>query len=82
MLEQLRPIATDPARSGIFLDFDGTLAEIVPLPGDARPLEGAVEVLQKLGRLYGVVAIVSGRSALELLDWLGPDIEIWGVHGS
>ena len=25
---------------------------------------------------------VSGRSAGQLLEWLGPDIEIWGVHGA
>lgn len=68
--------------AGIFLDFDGTLSHIVHLPGDARPVEGAPEVLAELAHFYGLVAVVSGRSAHDLLEWLGPDIEIWGVHGA
>ncbi|MDQ4025503.1 MAG: trehalose-phosphatase, partial [Actinomycetota bacterium] len=57
-------------------------AEIVHVPSDARPAEGARELLADLARRYAVTAIVSGRSAHELLDWLGPDVEIWGVHGA
>lgn len=68
--------------AGIFLDFDGTLSHIVHRPGDARPIEGAREVLADLARSYGLVAVVSGRSAHDLLGWLGPAIEIWGVHGA
>lgn len=72
----------DRSRAGLFLDFDGTLAEIVHRPSDARPIEGAREILAELADHFGLVAIVSGRSAHELLDWLGPQIEIWGVHGA
>lgn len=68
--------------AGVFLDFDGTLSHIVHLPGDARPVEGAPEVLADLARFYGLVAVVSGRSAHDLLEWLGSNIEIWGVHGA
>ncbi|HEX2058798.1 MAG TPA: trehalose-phosphatase [Actinomycetota bacterium] len=78
----LRPFVTRPDRAGIFLDFDGTLSEIVPNPFDARPVEGAKELLGDLARKFAVVAIVSGRSAAELVDWLGPGVEIWGVHGA
>jgi trehalose 6-phosphate phosphatase len=78
----LRPFLTRPKRAGIFLDFDGTLSEIVPNPFDARPVQGAAELLAELARAYAVVAIVSGRGATELLEWLGPDVEIWGVHGA
>ena len=78
----LRPFHERPGRAGIFLDFDGTLSEIVSVPSDARPAEGAAELLGDLARRYAVVAIVSGRSAHELVEWLGPDVEIWGVHGA
>lgn len=71
-----------PSTAGIFADFDGTLSEIAILPHDARPLEGTVELLNDLGRRFGLVAIVSGRSARQLSEWLGPDVEIWGTHGA
>ncbi|MFN2588302.1 MAG: trehalose-phosphatase [Actinomycetota bacterium] len=77
-----RPFLERPDRAGIFLDFDGTLSEVVRVPSEARPVQGARELLAELGRAYAVVAVVSGRSAHELLEWLGPDIEIWGVHGA
>lgn len=72
----------DPTSAGLFLDFDGTLSEIVQVPSDARPIEGVADVLSALARTFAVVAVVSGRSAHELLDWLGPEVEIWGVHGA
>jgi trehalose 6-phosphate phosphatase len=78
----LRPFLERPERAGIFLDFDGTLSEIVHVPSDARPAPGARELLGALARVYAVTAIVSGRSAHELLEWLGPEVEIWGVHGA
>ncbi|HYP23231.1 MAG TPA: trehalose-phosphatase [Actinomycetota bacterium] len=78
----LRPFRERPERAGIFLDFDGTLSEIVHVPSDARPAEGAADVLRALAAAYAVVAIVSGRSAHQLVEWLGPEIEIWGVHGA
>lgn len=78
----LRPFRERPERAGIFLDFDGTLSEIVHVPSDARPAEGAADVLRALAAVYAVVAIVSGRSAHQLVEWLGPEIEIWGVHGA
>lgn len=78
----LSPFLARPERAGIFLDFDGTLSEIVHVPSEARPAEGAADLLQALAQTYAVVAIVSGRSARELVEWLGPEIEIWGVHGA
>ena len=82
MTDLLDPFRTSPRTSGIFADFDGTLSEIAHLPHDARPIEGAVEVLHELGERLGLVAIVSGRSATQLAEWLGPSIEIWGTHGA
>ena len=75
-------VASKPERVGVFTDFDGTLSRIVEVPSDARPVEGAPEVLSELSDRLGVVAIVSGRAAGELLEWLGPRVEIWGVHGA
>ncbi len=71
-----------PTSAGIFADFDGTLSEIAILPHDARPLEGTVDLLNDLGRHFALVAIVSGRSAIQLAEWLGPEVEIWGTHGA
>lgn len=78
----LRPFVERPGRAGLFLDFDGTLSEIVHVPSKARPFEGATDLLHELASSYAVVAIVSGRSARELVEWLGPEVEIWGVHGA
>lgn len=80
--EVLTPFTEAPESSGIFLDFDGTLSEIVDVPSDARPLAEVKSLLSALGRHFGLVAIVSGRSAFELKEWLGDDVEIWGVHGA
>lgn len=71
-----------PESAGIFLDFDGTLSHIVDVPSEARPLDGAGDVLAELGRRFAAAAIVSGRGARELLGWLGREVEIWGIHGA
>lgn len=72
----------DEPRAGLFLDFDGTLTDMVPDPADARPMDGAGDLLAELTTRFPVVSVVSGRSAHQLLDWLGPDVEIWGLHGA
>jgi trehalose 6-phosphate phosphatase len=81
MPADIEELARTAAGAGLFFDFDGTLAPIVPRPEDARPLTGAREELERLGRIFKLVAVVSGRSADELAQWLGPQIEIWGLHG-
>lgn len=48
------------------MDFDGTLSRVVSHPDEARPIDGAVEVLEKLRSNYEVVALVSGREAGDL----------------
>jgi trehalose 6-phosphate phosphatase len=75
-------LAEHPESSGVFLDFDGTVSEIVKIPSEARPVAGASEVLSGLAHRIAVVSIVSGRSARQLLEWMGSGIEIWGVHGA
>ena len=78
----LRPFLESPETAGLFLDFDGTLSEIVHVPHDARPVEGVRDLLDTLAHRLKVLAIVSGRSARQLVEWLGPDVEIWGTHGA
>ncbi|MGH2757308.1 MAG: trehalose-phosphatase [Actinomycetota bacterium] len=80
--EHIATLTKDPMTTGLFLDFDGTLSDIVLVPAAARPLEGSVAVLHELVDRFGLVAIVSGRSAEQLLEWMGPKLEIWGTHGA
>jgi trehalose 6-phosphate phosphatase len=80
--DPLDPFVTAPELAGVFLDFDGTLSDIALVPSEARPVAGVKELLSRLAGRFRLVAVVSGRSAVELLSWLGPDIEIWGIHGA
>jgi trehalose 6-phosphate phosphatase len=73
-----------PERTGIFLDFDGTLAPIVVDPRAARPVPGAVDALHRLGRRYGRVAVVSGRPIgflVEHLDLEAGGVDAFGLYG-
>jgi trehalose 6-phosphate phosphatase len=81
--DALAAIREDPPTSGLFLDFDGTLAEIVPDPKTAAPVDGAVEVLSALARRYAVVAVVSGRRAVGLAERLGRPVGVrcYGLYG-
>jgi trehalose 6-phosphate phosphatase len=56
-------IKAAPSGAVIGLDFDGTLAPIVPDPADARADPRAVAALVRLGALVGAVALVTGRPA-------------------
>ncbi|MFC5722543.1 trehalose-phosphatase [Streptomyces gamaensis] len=52
-----------PERAVVALDFDGTLAEIVPDPDRARAHPGAVPALARLAPHVASVAVVTGRPA-------------------
>lgn len=80
--EPLEALVARRDRAGLFLDFDGTLSQIVPVPSDARPLPGVVDALKELALSFRLVTVVSGRSAEQLLDWLGPEVEISGTYGA
>jgi trehalose 6-phosphate phosphatase len=66
----------------VFLDFDGTLAEIAPTPDDVKPAPGAVDVLSALVPRYAIVAIVTGRPGADIGRFLPVDgLEVFGVYG-
>ena len=80
--ELLKPFLERPENAGLLLDFDGTLSEIVHVPSEARPVSGTRRLLERLASRFALVSVVSGRSAHQLLEWLGEGMEIWGVHGT
>ena len=67
----------------LMLDFDGTLAPIVPRPQDARILPEAMPSLLALQGWPSVeLAIVSGRAASDVRALAGlEDTHFFGSHG-
>lgn len=66
-------------------DFDGTLAPIVEQPDLAVPDRRAVNSLEALAEMPGVmVVVVSGRSLSDLRERLGeiPGVSLVGEHGN
>lgn len=80
--DALAPLRAAPERSGLFIDFDGTLSPIVPRPEQARPAPGAPQVLARLAERFAVVAVVSGRAARDLSALLPGAVEVYGLHGA
>ncbi|MFE7558992.1 trehalose-phosphatase [Kitasatospora sp. NPDC057500] len=82
LAEMTRPL-TDAGRAGlaallaaprdavIALDFDGTLAPIVPDPSRARAHPGVVPALRALAPHVGTVAVVTGRPAELAVEYGG-----------
>src|SRR5881409_1193733 len=65
--------------AGIFLDFDGTLSEIVALPELETVVPAAASELSRLTGEYGLVAVVSGRPAAQVRTLVGvPGVEAFG----
>src|SRR5688572_18275276 len=80
--ELIDVLAADPATTGIFTDFDGTLSEIVDRPESAQPVPGAAETLEALSGRFGLVAVVSGRSLDDLRFRLSPNgVVLAGSYG-
>jgi trehalose 6-phosphate phosphatase len=81
-LNPLDRVTSDPSRSGIFCDFDGTLSAIVDRPEDALPVEGAAECLSRLARTFAVVGVISGRSLDDLRSRFAPEgVLLAGSYG-
>lgn len=84
MTEILQPsLVLAPARTAFFLDVDGTLAEIVADPQQARVAPPVRDVLYRLALRTGdALALVSGRSLAQIDRMLAPLIlPAVGVHG-
>jgi trehalose 6-phosphate phosphatase len=79
-LERLR---SDPARGGLFFDFDGTLSEIAETPELAAPLAGIPNALAALAARFGLVALVTGRPGADLARLLPvPGVRVFGLYGA
>ncbi|MET8404413.1 trehalose-phosphatase [Streptomyces sp900116325] len=61
--EGLAAILARPDRAVVALDFDGTLADMVPDPEQARAHPGAVPAIAALAPKVASVAVITGRPA-------------------
>lgn len=70
-------------RVAVFLDFDGTLVRIAPLPEAVRLEQGTRNILQKLaGHRNVTLAIISGRQRSELQRYIGiRKMKYMGLYG-
>jgi trehalose 6-phosphate phosphatase len=70
-------------RLGLLVDFDGTVADIVPMPGQAAVSPRAAESLRRLARSLELVCVISGRGSRDLRDKVGLDDVVYvGNHGA
>lgn len=70
-----------PARAGLFLDFDGVLADITANPDEAVPRDGIAALLETLDDGLGRLAIVSGRPVGYLARHVPESIDLVGLYG-
>jgi len=67
----LRALLAAPERAVVVLDFDGTLAPIVPDPGQARAHPAAVPAMARLAPLIGSLVVLTGRPAATAVAYGG-----------
>jgi trehalose 6-phosphate phosphatase len=81
----LTALRADPAGALVAIDYDGTLAPIVPDPTLAVPAPGAVHALAAVAGRVGRVAVITGRPAAVAvgLGGLGvvPGLVVMGQYG-
>ena len=81
--EQIALLRRERSQTGIFLDFDGTLAPIVEDREAAAIVPGGPEVLSALAKLYQLVAFISGRGAADLYPRVGVEgPRYFGLYGA
>jgi trehalose 6-phosphate phosphatase len=80
-VDPLAPFVERPAVAAVMLDFDGTLSPIVDVAAEARPVDGAVELLDHLAGRLGLVAVMSGRPVDFLRPLLPPSVVLSGLYG-
>ncbi|MEZ5168161.1 MAG: trehalose-phosphatase [Acidimicrobiales bacterium] len=68
-------------RTGLFLDFDGVLADIVDDPSMARPRPGLPDLVATLRSRLGRVAIVTGRPVSYVAPLVPARIDVVGLYG-
>lgn len=81
------PLTAPPplsAQAALFLDFDGTLAELAPRPESVTVPEFLPKLLDALvARLDGAVAVITGRPLAEVDALLAPvSLPGAGLHGA
>lgn len=78
------PLPAPGEHWSLFLDFDGTLAELAEIPDGVRVDPGLPAMLSALHRsLDGALALVSGRSIAALDAFLAPTrLPAAGIHGA
>jgi trehalose 6-phosphate phosphatase len=71
-------------RTALFLDFDGTLAEIAPQPDLVEVSPDLVDLLRSLAaRLDGALAVVTGRALADIDHFLQPLVlSVAAEHGA
>lgn len=79
----IAPPPVDPAGTALFLDFDGTLADLVSHPDEVVLLPATREALHHLVEtMGGAVAIVTGRGMADIDRLVAPlRVPVAGVHG-
>jgi len=84
--EGLAALLAEPSRAVVALDYDGTLAPVVPHPSDAVPAPGAVAALAVLAPRVGTLALVTGRPAQDVVELAGlhdvPGLLVLGQYGA
>jgi trehalose 6-phosphate phosphatase len=81
----LAALLADPGRALVGLDFDGTLAPVVPDPDAARGHPDVPGVLARLAAAGVRVAVVTGRPAATAVEYAGiadvPGLVVLGHYG-
>jgi trehalose-phosphatase len=79
---RLEPLRSEPGRTAILTDVDGTLAPIVERASEAAVPAAAREVLAALSERYALIGCISGRRAEEARRLVGLDsLAYAGNHG-
>lgn len=84
LAESLMEISRAPVLL-VACDYDGTLAQIVPVPSEAKPDRESLVALRTLASMPNThVAVISGRALHDLAQLLGTpeDLHLVGSHGS
>jgi len=79
-------LRTELEQALVAVDFDGTLAPIVPDPADSRPAPGAVAALRAIAERGAQVAVITGRDARTVVGLGGldaiPGVIVEGLYGA